>query len=97
MCINLCSSICIETCIFRYVKAEYLRQLQIIAPEYLSECYKAVIDQNGVNCNVILKVSPYDSTEPGLKYCMDSKKEVNRSNFLLFSSIVKDYIFMVLI
>lgn len=73
-----------KTYIFRYVKAEYLRQLQIIAPEYLSECYKAVIDQNGSTCSVFIKVSPYDSLEPGLKYCMDSKKEVNRSIFCHF-------------
>ncbi|XP_018575344.1 tyrosine-protein kinase hopscotch [Anoplophora glabripennis] len=58
-----------------YVKAEYLRQLQNIAPEYLSECYKAVIDQKGSTCSITIKVSPYDSSEPGLKYCMDSKKE----------------------
>ncbi|CAG9813018.1 unnamed protein product [Phaedon cochleariae] len=59
-----------------YVKAEYIRQLEIIAPEYLSETYRAVIDQDGSICNIIIKVSPYHISEPGVRYCMESKKEL---------------------
>ncbi|KAG5896415.1 hypothetical protein JTB14_022498 [Gonioctena quinquepunctata] len=58
-----------------FVKAEYLRQLDIIAPEYLSESFKAVVDQDGSICNIIVNVSPYHSTEPGVRYCMESKKD----------------------
>lgn len=58
-----------------YVKAEYLKQLDILAPEYLSESYKAVIDQSGSPCNVIIKVSPHHPAEPGVKYCLDSKRD----------------------
>lgn len=58
-----------------YVKAEYIRQLDEIAPEYLSETYKAVIDRDGAIYGILIKVSPLQSNEPGLKYCLDSKKE----------------------
>ncbi|KAJ8947274.1 hypothetical protein NQ318_014170 [Aromia moschata] len=57
-----------------YVKAEYLKQLENIAPEYLSETYKAVLEQDGDACNVILTLSPHDSAKPGLKYYMEGKK-----------------------
>ncbi|CAG9828556.1 unnamed protein product [Diabrotica balteata] len=58
-----------------YVKTEYLKQLETLAPEYLSESYKAVVDQDGSICNIIIKVSPYHPTEPGVKYCLESKKD----------------------
>ncbi|VEN64270.1 unnamed protein product [Callosobruchus maculatus] len=58
-----------------YVKEEYIRQLEIIAPEYLSEVYKAVMDDNGAISSVYIKVSPYHPVEPGIKYCLESKKE----------------------
>lgn len=61
---------------FRYVKAEYLNQLEIMVPEYLSEDFKAVIDENGSTCSIIIRVSPYHATEPGVKYCHESKREV---------------------
>ena len=67
----------------KYVKAEYLKQLDIIAPEYLSEVYKAVTDEDGAVCSVFIKTTPNHPTEPGIKYCMESKKEV-RGNIRVF-------------
>lgn len=58
----------------RFVKAEYMRQLDIIAPHYLSETYKALIEQDGVICNVYLKVSHL-----GVYYTVESKKDVWRN------------------
>lgn len=64
-------------CVFyRYVKAEYLKQLEMMAPEYLAEEYKALTDQNGSVSNVYVKVSPQQATEPSIKVCSESKKEV---------------------
>lgn len=60
----------------KYVKAEYLKQLDIIAPEYLSEVYKAVTDEEGVVCAITIKVTPHHPTEPGIKYSSESKKDV---------------------
>ncbi|CAH1103307.1 unnamed protein product [Psylliodes chrysocephalus] len=57
-----------------YVKTEYLKQLESIAPEYLIENYKACVDQEGSIYNIYLKVNPYHSTEPGIRYCIDPKK-----------------------
>ncbi|KAF7271454.1 hypothetical protein GWI33_015675 [Rhynchophorus ferrugineus] len=59
-----------------YVKAEYIRQLDLIAPEYLSESYKAVTDLDGQHPYAItVKLSPFLANEPGLKYCLESKKD----------------------
>ncbi|XP_023023371.1 tyrosine-protein kinase hopscotch isoform X3 [Leptinotarsa decemlineata] len=58
-----------------YVKAEYIRQLEIIAPEYLSESFKAVIDQDGSICNIIINVTPCQNAEPEVRYCLESKKD----------------------
>lgn len=60
----------------RYVKAEYLSQLEMMAPEYLTEEYKAVTDQNGSVSNIYLKISPQHSAEPSIKISYESKKEV---------------------
>lgn len=60
-----------------YVKSEYLRQLETIAPEYLSEVYKADMDQEGTICKVIIKVTPHHPTEPGIRYALESKKDVS--------------------
>lgn len=48
-----------------------MRQLDIIAPDYLSETYKALIEQDGVICNIYLKVSHL-----GVYYSVESKKDV---------------------
>ncbi|RZC37630.1 tyrosine-protein kinase hopscotch [Asbolus verrucosus] len=60
----------------KYVKAEYLKQLDIIAPEYLSEVYKAVTDEDGAVCSIFIKITPYHPTAPGIKYCFESKKDL---------------------
>ncbi|XP_044265655.1 tyrosine-protein kinase hopscotch [Tribolium madens] len=62
----------------KYVKAEYLKQLDIIAPEYLSEVYKAVTDEDGVVCAITIKVTPYHPTEPGIKFSSESNKDWQR-------------------
>lgn len=49
-----------------------MRQLDIIAPDYLSEIYKALIEQDGVVCNIYLKVSHL-----GVYYTVESKKDVS--------------------
>lgn len=58
-----------------YVKAEYLKQLEAMAPEYLAEEYRAVTDQDGSTCSVFVKVTPFHPTEPGVQINFDSKRE----------------------
>ncbi|KAJ8985905.1 hypothetical protein NQ317_010662 [Molorchus minor] len=59
-----------------YVKAQYLKQLDNIAPEYLSETYKAILDHGDVS-SIVIKLSPFDQDKPGinLKYFTEAKKE----------------------
>ncbi|GJQ66748.1 hypothetical protein Trydic_g4688 [Trypoxylus dichotomus] len=57
-----------------FVKAEYLRQLELMVPEYLAEDYKAVTEEDGVISSLIVRVSPF-ATEPGIKYCLETKKD----------------------
>lgn len=52
-----------------------MRQLDIIAPDYLSEVYKALIEQDGVGCNIYLKVSHL-----GVYYTVEFKKDVSIQN-----------------
>lgn len=59
-----------------YVKMEYLKQLEIMAPEYLAEEYKALADRDGSVCNSLVKVTPYHPSEPGIRICYESKREV---------------------
>ncbi|XP_060536188.1 tyrosine-protein kinase hopscotch-like [Cylas formicarius] len=54
-----------------YVMAEYVKQLDLIAPEYLSEVYKAQIDQDGSLRNILVKVSPSSN----ITYCSESKRD----------------------
>lgn len=60
-----------------YVKAQYLTQFEVMAPEYLAEEYNALMDVNGSILNVHIRVSPFHPTEPGVRICYDSKKEVS--------------------
>lgn len=77
-----------------YVKAEYLKQLDAIAPEYLAEEFRAVTDQNGSVCNINIKVSPFHPSEPGIRICYDSKhdewQQLCTINELCFISARKD-------
>ncbi|XP_030744957.1 tyrosine-protein kinase JAK2 isoform X2 [Sitophilus oryzae] len=58
-----------------FVKAQYMTQLDIIAPDYLFESYKAVTDLDGQHpYSITVQVAPFDKVEPGLKYCLESKK-----------------------
>lgn len=59
-------------CLFRFVKAEYMRQLDIIAPDYLSESYKAQVEKDGVISNIQLKVSHI-----GVYYATELRKDVS--------------------
>lgn len=58
------------------MKAEYLRQLDLMASEYLAEEYKAVTEEEGIISSLIVRVSPF-AVEPGIKYCLESKKDVS--------------------
>lgn len=67
-----------------FVKDEYLNQLNLIAPDYLSETYKAVLDQDGSVFNVLVKISPPNSSSgsdetnlAAIKYCLENKKDVS--------------------
>lgn len=53
-----------------------------MAPEYLAEEYRALTDQDGSVSSIIIRVSPYHPTEPGVKFCFESKKEVSRTNII---------------
>lgn len=59
-----------------YVKGEYLKQLEVMATEYLAEEYTALMDVNGSICSVFIRVSPFHPIEPGIRICNDSKREV---------------------
>ncbi|XP_044747142.1 tyrosine-protein kinase hopscotch [Coccinella septempunctata] len=65
-----------------FVKDEYLNQLNILAPDYLSETYKAATEQDGSVLNILVKISPPNSCLESdgtnlavLKYCIENKKE----------------------
>ncbi|XP_018333328.1 tyrosine-protein kinase hopscotch [Agrilus planipennis] len=58
-----------------YVKSEYLKQLDNIAPEYLCEEYKALNDRDGSIYSVFVRVSPYHPTDPGIRICLESRKD----------------------
>lgn len=62
---------------YRYVKAQYLKQLNSMAPEYLVEDYTAYKPEDNTTVPITIRVSPYHPTEPGLKYCYDTKKNVS--------------------
>ncbi|KAF5274388.1 hypothetical protein FQA39_LY07268 [Lamprigera yunnana] len=58
-----------------YVKMEYLKQLEVMAPEYLAEEYKAITDVEGVTYTICVKVSPFHPTQPGIRICYESKRD----------------------
>ncbi|XP_045460768.1 tyrosine-protein kinase hopscotch isoform X2 [Harmonia axyridis] len=65
-----------------FVKDEYLNQLNLLAPDYLSETYKAVMDQDGSTIHILIKVSPPNSSSENdeanlaaIKYSLESKKD----------------------
>lgn len=62
----------------KYVKAEYLKQLDIIAPEYPSEVYKVLTEEDGAVCNIYIKITPSHLPAAGLKYSRELKGEVTK-------------------
>lgn len=50
-----------------------------MAPKYLIEEYKAYKPEVNTFVAITVCVSPFDRTEPGLKYCYDNKKDVSVS------------------
>lgn len=54
----------------------YLQQFEDMAPNYLTEEYKAVMDDAGTLRNVIIKVDPYNKKFPGVSFCYEGKIEV---------------------
>lgn len=59
-----------------FVKGEYLKQFEEMAPNYLSEEFKALIDDEGCVQTVLLKVNPFHEEQPGVSVRYDGKKEV---------------------
>jgi hypothetical protein len=58
------------------VKGEYLKQFEEIAPNYLSEEYKALMDEDGCVHTILLKVCPFHEEQPGIRVQYNGKKEV---------------------
>ncbi|CAG9764694.1 unnamed protein product [Ceutorhynchus assimilis] len=58
-----------------FVKAQYINQLDLIAPEYLSETYKAMTDLDGTLATIVIKISPPHIKDPGIRYCLEAKKD----------------------
>ncbi|XP_065168066.1 tyrosine-protein kinase hopscotch-like [Atheta coriaria] len=58
-----------------YVVGAYLQEFENIAPNYPEEEYKAFIDHNGAIYNIYLRVSPFDVTNKGIKYRLESNKD----------------------
>lgn len=59
-----------------FVKGEYLKQFEEMAPNYLSEEYKALADEDGCVQTVLIKVNPFHEEQPGVRVQYDGKKEV---------------------
>jgi len=59
-----------------FVKGEYLKQFEEIAPNYLSEEYKALMDEDGCVHSILLKVCPFHEKQPGIRVQCNGKKEV---------------------
>lgn len=64
-----------------FVKNQYLKQLESLAPNYLCEDYKAFIDEGGTVIGVKINVNPYDKEYPGIKFMYDGKKEVSSPSY----------------
>uniref|UniRef100_A0A1B6DNP3 non-specific protein-tyrosine kinase n=2 Tax=Clastoptera arizonana TaxID=38151 RepID=A0A1B6DNP3_9HEMI len=60
-----------------YVKKEYLKQFEDLAPNYLCEEFTASIDEANSIRPIVLKVNPYDKDFPGVKYLHDSQKQIH--------------------
>ncbi|XP_066255438.1 tyrosine-protein kinase hopscotch-like isoform X2 [Euwallacea similis] len=58
-----------------FLKSQYLGELDLIAPEYLSETYRALIDVEGRSCFITIKVTPPNVPDSGVKYCWESKRD----------------------
>lgn len=59
-----------------YVKAEYLKQLEVMVPEYLAEEYKGLTDEDGSICSIVVRVSP-GLPSALIKYCFEHKRDVS--------------------
>lgn len=67
-----------------YVKNQYLKQLEDLAPNYLCEEYRAFVDEGGVVKGVKILVNPYDKEFPGIKFLYDGQKKVNNIKSLMY-------------
>lgn len=59
-----------------YVKAEYLKQLDMMVPEYLTEEYKCLTEDDGSICSIAIRVAPASPT-PLIKYCYEHRRDVS--------------------
>jgi len=59
-----------------FVKGEYLKQFEEMAPNYLSEEFKALTDEDGCVQTILVKVNPFHEEQPGIRFRYDGKKEV---------------------
>ncbi|XP_067002399.1 tyrosine-protein kinase hopscotch [Anabrus simplex] len=58
-----------------YVKGEYMRQFEDMAPNYLREEFKVLTDEGGSVRALLLRVNPFHRDEPGIRMCIDGKKQ----------------------
>ncbi|XP_046997738.1 tyrosine-protein kinase hopscotch [Schistocerca americana] len=58
-----------------YVKGEYLKQFEEMAPNYLTEEYKALMDEGGSIVAVWMKINPFHKEMPGISFRYDGKKQ----------------------
>ncbi|XP_066257100.1 tyrosine-protein kinase hopscotch-like [Euwallacea similis] len=72
--VNLCKAVKDKPFSADFLKSQYLGEVDLIAPEYLSETFKAVIDVDGRSCYIIVKVTPPHVPNSGVKYCWESKR-----------------------
>lgn len=59
-----------------YVKGQYLKQFEDMAPNYLTEEYRAETDESGCTRNIFIRINPFHKEIPGISYRYDVKKEV---------------------
>ncbi|XP_054715541.1 tyrosine-protein kinase JAK2-like [Uloborus diversus] len=58
-----------------FVKEKYLQELTELVPDYGSETYSVLVDDGGKVYEVSICVSPYHPVYPGLRMCVQRRKE----------------------
>lgn len=66
----------VDTHYVSIIKESYLEQFNSIAPNYLEEEYKAIYNEKSDSVNVTFRVNPFHSEMPGVRMCIENRKEV---------------------